>query len=322
MTDTPEVPVPWPRPESDGTPAAPVGLWIGRLWQARRRIVGAGMAGAVLGVMVSFVMPKYFTSSIAFIPEDQQTSSLPAGLSGLAAQFGVLQPGGGRSPEFYARLLNGRHIREAIAGTTFLNGITLFGYYGTGGKRDSVERTIRKLGKDYSVSVDRATSIVRLDVELRDPELAAEVARAFIVQIDSFNSQLRRSSARERRIFTEARLGEAQARLTAAEDALRDFLAQNRSSNAPALQFERGRLERRVSVAQELYLNLARGVQTARIDEVNDTPVISVVAPAFVPMRRSRPRRLFVGFVAGMLAAMTAGAIAVGGRLGGGAGDI
>jgi uncharacterized protein involved in exopolysaccharide biosynthesis len=266
---------------------------------------------------VSLVLPSYYTSSVSFVPEEPPTPSLPAGLTGLAAQLGVMPGIRGRSPEFYARLLNGRHLREALVRAGFADGRTLFDYYGTGGHRDSVERAIRKLGKDYSVSVDRATSIVRVDVELRDPEFAAEVANMFMVQIDSFNVQLRRSTARERRLFTEARLGEAQMRLSEAEATLRDFLNQNRAGNAPALQFERGRLERRVSVAQELYLNLARSAQTARIDEVNDTPVISIVAPAYVPMRRSRPRRLLVGFVSGLLAAMAAGSLALAGRLSG-----
>ena len=242
-------------------------------------------------------------------------NTLPAGLSGLASQLGVATGNPGRSPEFYARLLNGRPIREALAAHTFSNGRTLYDYYRTSGGRDSVERTVRKLGRDYSVSVDRATSIVRVDVELRDPALSAEVASRFTVEVDSFNVQLRRSSARERRVFAEARLAEAQERLTEAEAALRDFMARNRAGGAPALLFERGRLERRVSIAQELYLSLARGAQTARIDEVNDTPVISVVAPPFVPTRPSQPRRALLAILTGILAAAVAVALALSGGL-------
>jgi uncharacterized protein involved in exopolysaccharide biosynthesis len=317
MIEQPNQPAAWPRQDPASASSDRDILRLDRVWGARRWILAAGVAGALLGILVSLLMPTYFTSSISFIPEEPPAPSLPAGLSGLASQLGVIPGNPGRSPEFYARLLNGRHIREVLALTRFPDGKSLTDYYGTGGHADSVERTIRKLAKDYSVSVDRATSIVRVDVELRDPSFAAEVANMFVLQIDSFNMQLRQSSARARRIFTEARLGDAQTRLTETETALRDFLTQNRAGNAPALQFERSRLERRVSIAQELYLSLARGAQTARIDEVNDTPVISVVAPAFVPMRRSRPRRLLVGFIAGILAAVAAGALASSGRLSG-----
>lgn len=315
MNDHSDEPVSWPRPE-ESVPRQPIGgALIGALWEARRRLVAAGGAGVILGVLVSYAMPSYFTSSVSFIPEEQATATLPGGLSGLAAQFGVATGTPTRSPEFYARLVNGRHIREALAATTFADGQTLVGYYGFGGEPDSIDRTVRKMGNDYSVSVDRATSIVRVDVELRDPQFAAEIANAFVAQVDSFNIQLRRSSARERRIFAEARMGEAQSRLTEAEAELRDFLTRNRAGNAPALKFEQGRLERRVSMAQELYLNLARGAQTARLDEVNGTPVISIVAPAFVPVRRSRPRRLMVGFLAGVLAAVATASLVLAQRL-------
>jgi len=277
--------------------------------------VAAGGAGVILGVLASYAMPSYFTSSVSFVPEEPATPTLPGGLSGLAAQFGVATGSPTRSPEFYARLVTGRHIREALAATTFPDGRRLVSYYGFGGKPDSLDRTVRKMGNDYSVSVDRATSIVRVDVELRDPQFAAQVANAFVAQVDSFNIQLRRSSARERRIFAEAQMGEAEHRLTEAEAELREFLTRNRAGNAPAIRFEQGRLERRVSIAQELYLNLARGAQTARLDEVNGTPVISIVAPAFVPVRPSRPRRLMVGLLAGFLAVIATASVVVAQRL-------
>jgi len=40
-----------------------------------------------------------------------------------------------------------------------------------------------------------------------------------------------------------------------------------------------------------VYLTLKRDYETARIEEVNDTPVITVVDPAVPPSRRSKPRR-------------------------------
>lgn len=299
----------WPRPRQDRVDTATGNELAGVLWVARRRILITGVVGFMLGSLAGFLLPSHYTSSIAFIPEEPTSGSMPSGLSGLAAQFGVAPGSPGRSPEFYARLLNGRYVREKVAAMSLPDGESLIGYYGFGDRTDSIARTMRRLTDDYSVSVDRATSIVRVDVEMRDPHIAAEVARMFVAQVDSFNTQLRRSSARERRIFADARLAEAQEKLTSAEAAMRDFMSHNRAGNTPALQFERGRLERQVSIAQELYLNLARGSQTARLDEVDGTPVISIVAPAFVPDRRSRPRPLFIGFLTGMIGAAASGAL-------------
>jgi hypothetical protein len=61
---------------------------------------------------------------------------------------------------------------------------------------------------------------------------------------------------------------------------------------------EEGRLRRQVEVANEIYLTLRREFESARIDEVNDTPVITVVDAAVPPRLRSWPRRTLMMAVA------------------------
>ena len=70
--------------------------------------------------------------------------------------------------------------------------------------------------------------------------------------------------------------------------------------------FEEGRLRRQVEVRQELYLTLRREYETARIEEVNDTPVITVIDSALVPQRKSRPNRPLWAVLALMLSGMFA----------------
>src|SRR3989442_13981592 len=59
------------------------------------------------------------------------------------------------------------------------------------------------------------------------------------------------------------------------------------AGRGPAL--EETRLRRQVDVGQEVYLTLKRDYETARVEEVNDTPVITVVDLAVPPPRRSHP---------------------------------
>ena len=60
---------------------------------------------------------------------------------------------------------------------------------------------------------------------------------------------------------------------------------------SPQLAFEESRLRRQVQLRQELYVTLRREYETARIEEVNDTPVITVIDAAVVPQRKSGPKR-------------------------------
>ena len=294
----------WPRGErSPGSPPAAYGDVVRRLVREWKRIaVTAGCAGA-LALAVSFVLPKAYTASASFVPEQQAGAALPASLAGLAGQLGIRTSSSGASPEFYARLLNTRQLLTAVV-TDSLDATTLVRYYGVAGRADSVDEAIRHLKRDYSVSVDAVTGIVRVDVELHSPRLAYSVAGYFLRLVDRFNNVIRRPVARERREFIQQRLDSVQAQLTAAENQLKTFLTSNRIvTNSPTLQFEQARLQRRVTVVQDLYMALDRDLQQARIDEVNETPVVSVVDPPVIPERPTSPRRAVLVLVALVLGA-------------------
>jgi uncharacterized protein involved in exopolysaccharide biosynthesis len=164
---------------------------------------------------------------------------------------------------------------------------------------DSVSRGVRLLEGRIATQVDFQTNVVRLSVSLQYPELAASVANRFIQYLNDFNTQTRQSQGRERRKFVEQRITAAEAELRAVEQELRTFLERNRSwQQAPQLVFEEGRLRRQVDIRQEVYLTLNREYETARIEEVNDTPVITVIDPAVPPQERSKPRPMLLGLVA------------------------
>lgn len=275
--------------------------------------IGAGLAG--LGV--SFLLPRTYTSSAVFVPEQSKNSQLPSGLGALAGQFGILGGGGGTdSPEFYQRLLAGRAINEAILGKPIV-GVNLFEYFGTQQRPDSVEKALKKLGKTTSVSIDKAAGTVRIDVEFRQPALAQAVATKYLDLVNEFNSSIRRTQAAKRRQFVQGQTEIALAALQQAETRVKDFLERNRTATGPNLQFERSQLDRRVTEAQELYLALSRQLQTARIDEVNDTPVISVVDPPFLPVKASGPHRAVITLMALFFGALSGlGYVFVGPRLG------
>jgi uncharacterized protein involved in exopolysaccharide biosynthesis len=149
------------------------------------------------------------------------------------------------------------------------------------------------------VGVNAQTSIVTVKAELPLPDLAAAVANRLVAYLNDFNTQTRQSQARERRKFTEQRVGASQEDLREAEEALKRFYQANRSwQQSPQLVFEEGRLRRQVELRQELHLTLRREYETARIEEVNDTPVITVIDPAVAPQRKSSPKRMLWALLA------------------------
>jgi len=155
-------------------------------------------------------------------------------------------------------------------------------------RSDSVHRGVKKLNKRLSVSVDNQTNIVRVGVDARWPALAASVANRLVEYLNQFNTQTRQSQARERRKFTEQRVADLGDQLREAEVAVKTFYEHNRGwQESPNLVFAEAQLRRQVQVSQEMYLTLRREYETARIEEVNDTPVITVIDPAVPPQERA-----------------------------------
>jgi uncharacterized protein involved in exopolysaccharide biosynthesis len=238
-------------------------------------------------------------------------------LSGLASQFGISLGGDAiQLPQFYAQVLQSRDILDRILLTRYPDprsehnppdSATLLAVLEVDGNSlaDSLHAGRVALAHLISVSVDRLTGIVTLNVDSRYRELAAAVANKFIEYLNEFNTQTRQSQAHERRRFIEGRMQSAEQELRRAEEDLKTFYQRNRTwQQSPQLLVEEDRLRRQVQLRQEVYLTLNREYETARIEEVNDTPVITIIDRAVPPQKKSKPKRrlmVILGFVLGAM---------------------
>jgi len=71
---------------------------------------------------------------------------------------------------------------------------------------------------------------------------------------------------------------------------------------SPQLTFDRERIQRVVTTRQQVYASLSQAYEDARIREVRDTPVITMVEPPSVPSLpepRGRVKRVFLGLLIG-----------------------
>jgi uncharacterized protein involved in exopolysaccharide biosynthesis len=284
------------------------------------RVVAALVFGAVALVLAYWALiPRTYTASVAFVPENRaQSRGVPTGIAGLIGQFGIsLGSDGNQSPRFYAAVLKGRGLTEQILLSRFpdsrsarqpQDSVTLLELLGVDGRNavDSLHNGVLTLDALVTVSVDNLTNIVRVNVDSRYPDLAAQIANRLVQYLNEFNAKTRQSQARSRRMFVEARVQEGEADLRQGERDLRTFYERNRSwQESPQLVFAEGQLRRQVDLRGEVQRTLRREYETARIEEVNDTPVITVIEPATPPTQPSAPRLgvllgvalLFSGFI-------------------------
>lgn len=268
----------------------------------RRRTVVAFLAVAIIGASVlALTLPRRYDAIATFLPD--QTSTRPlAGALGIASQLGIAignEPG--QSPQFYADLLRSRELTDSV----LLAILPASLHQSLGGtpvrlldvlakpEADSarrLERARARLAANTWVTVDNVTGVVAVRVRTSEPHLSAFVVQTDLDQVSHFNLVSRQSRARQRRVFTEGQLEAAKKQLDTASNTLRVFYDKNRRwSNSPSLIFEKQELERRLSMAVELVTSLSHEYQTAKIDEVNDAPVITIVDRPVPPARKAWP---------------------------------
>jgi len=285
-----------------------------------RWTIGLPIWVAVLTTLAVLILPSQYTAQTTFLPQSRSDVRLPAGLASIAGQLGLpLSSGGTNSPKFYADLVASETIIDEILERPMDSALdvrrppNLRGWLDIGGstRQDSIFRAGRYLRKHLATDVDRETGVVSIRVTLPNPRVAATVAQNILTELDRFNADRRQSQARERRKFVEQRIAESERDLRDSEEALRHFYEANRQfQSSPALVFQERRLQARVALFNEVVLTLRREFESARIEEVNDTPVLTVIDRPQVPQRRSFPARRLAVISATLLSLVLGGVVA------------
>jgi uncharacterized protein involved in exopolysaccharide biosynthesis len=287
------------------------------LLRQRRLVVCFALGLIVLVAIVTLVMPRSYTAATSFIPRPSEVGS--SRFAGVAAQLGLGNLGSdpAQSPAFYGDLLRTDEILRQLVLTEFAvrvregvrrgNLVEWFEVKGSTPERRT-ERAIRKLRERMSVSVRRETGLVRVSVTSHWAALSRQVTERMLLLVQSFNVDRMQSQAAAERQFVEARLEEAGKALRGAENELRDFLQENRGfESSSELRFQYERLMRNVSMRQQVYTSLAQSLEQAKIEEVRNTPVITVVDEPRDPARPDR-RRLLLKSVLALVFGATLGA--------------
>ena len=283
--------------------------------RARYLIVAlATVAFAVVAVR-GLRQARTYSAGASFISQGSKPAA--SNIAVLAAQLGVNVGSGdaGTSPAFYLDLLQSRGVLRAVAESTYRftsdTGAVvakldrLLDVPGST-PAQRADNTIRSLRSRITPTLNQKTGMVTFVVRSPHRELSFEIANRLLTELNRFNLERRQSQAAMERQFAQARLTDAEAELRGVEDRLQEFLQRNRDyRNSPTLVFQAERLQREIGLRQQVVGALAQSLEQAKLDEVRDTPVLTVVeAPevAADPDARGLVRRSFVALVVGGLA--------------------
>ncbi len=280
-------------------------------WKGRFQLLALAVAGAIVGGLGSLLFPQKYETHTSFVSVGSTSIRLPAGLSGLAsvAQFAGLASalGAGEaqplSPYFFGDLVTSDALLTQLAVAPFAEpnakddrAVPLRELLHVSGRSatDSLVRTVKRLRKAFTVEIQSRTGVVTVTFANHDPDLAKAVVERLTELLNNFVRNDLQTRAGDQRRFLETRIAAQRDSVLAQQQILQRFLEANRDyRNAPALIFREAQLRRELEFRQDLAISLARSLEEARLNELRDLPVLSIIDRPIRPPRPSSPKPLW-----------------------------
>jgi uncharacterized protein involved in exopolysaccharide biosynthesis len=201
---------------------------------------------------VSFLVTPTFTAKTSFLPPQQQNSMAASMLNSLGALGGLAGAAAGiKNPaDQYVAFMKSTTLQDAL-----IDRFELMTRYEAEYRADA-----RKTLENNSRIASGKDGIITVEVDDTDPQLAADMANAYVTQLETLMSRLAVTEAQQRRQFFESQLETTKQKLTQAEIALSQTgVSSDVLKSAPATAIA-GVAELQAQVtAQEVRIGTMRG---------------------------------------------------------------
>lgn len=200
-------------------------VWPWLLWEHRRFLWRSAVWGLVFATILAFVIPRRYDSTTRLMPPGNQSSSGMAIMAAMAGKAGTgLSSLAGdvlgmkSSGDLFIDILRSRTVEDRLIDRFDLRRVY----------RDRYWQDARKdLAKNTSIAEDRKSGVLTIVVTDRDSGRSADIARAYVEELDRLVAQVTTSSARRERIFIEQRLVAVKQDLNRASREFSEYASQN-----------------------------------------------------------------------------------------------
>lgn len=155
---------------------------------------------------------------------------------------------------------------------------------------NTIELSIIKTGGGLTGGKSK---IIKVSIELQDPYISALLAEKVIASLKHYIINYHTGKAKKDLEFIEARYTEAQIKYYQTQQILADYEDSNVNVILASTKMKLKRLETENTLASNIYKGLAQKLEQSRILVQDKTPVFTVIEPAKIPLRKSKPKTIF-----------------------------
>ncbi len=158
---------------------------------------------------------------------------------------------------------------------------------------------VKGLRQSILAEVDKKTAMTTITVTLQDPKVTAIVADSVVAKLQQYIIDYRIKKAKEDCAYLEELYKERQQEYYQAQSKYAHYFDTNRNIAFQSIRAEQERLQNDMSLAYQVYSQVAQQLQVARAKIQEEKPVFAVVEPATVPLEPSGTSRkiILVGIV-------------------------
>ncbi|MBN1541101.1 hypothetical protein JW992_03075 [candidate division KSB1 bacterium] len=227
------------------------------LIQHRWLIVRNAAITAILVALVSIFIPPKYIAIATLMPQSEQMRSGMSNVFSEMAVPGLKIPVQAPTSELFVEILKSRTLNSRVLARKFKvqnDSLSLYRYL----KYPSIEIGLYKFSDVVAFNVS-SQGLISIVVTLSNPQLAADVANAFVEELDRVNREKSVSRAKSSRIYIEEQLAETEGKLAAAAEQLARYQQQHRTvaleDQTRASIEQAGDLKGRI-LAQEIHIGV------------------------------------------------------------------
>jgi uncharacterized protein involved in exopolysaccharide biosynthesis len=271
------------------------------LWKARKFIALVTAASLAIGILYIIFATKMYSGTITLYPA-QPGAKNP--MVQMAAQMGMAGSSTLDANYNIPDVVKSRTLSEQIVGHEweiegFNTKVDLVEYFDTFWKVDKPDWVQtkddefiwgnRKLyyyseiiaNKRIDVDANIKTGLITVSVLMEDPKLARDIANFISVFVANWVNDTQKASIKKNLDFINERAAVLGEELQDAENEFKKFRETNRNIlNSPDLQLELQRLQRQVTIKQEVYLTMIKQREINQIEENKSADVIRILDKA------------------------------------------
>ena len=170
------------------------------------------------------------------------------------------------------------------------------------------QEDVRKiLDSKVVLNVDAKQGFLTLTASFHEALLSAQVADQARELLQKYITKFKIDKVADQLAFIEDRYAEKKKEFEKAQERLARFRDQNKNVTSAVFRTEEERLQSEYTIAMNVYNELAKQLEQAKIQVKEETPVFSILEPAMIPREKSKPKKpmivaiwLFLGGILGV----------------------